>query len=70
MGHTLSVRLDADLAAWLEETARSRGVSKGRIVKEQLQQGRKKNAEPTFMRLAGSIAGPRNLSSRKGFQRR
>jgi len=68
MGHTITVRVDPDLAAWLERAAAESGLSQGQIVREQLQKAKEadKGAKP-FMRLAGTIEGPRNLSRRKGF---
>jgi len=70
MGSTLTVRIDDDLADWLEVTARERGVSKGRLVRDQIEKARTAASEPGFMRLAGVIAGPKNLSGRKGFSKR
>jgi predicted transcriptional regulator len=70
MSHTLTIRLDPDLAAWLEQTARKTGVSQGQIVRDQLQRAQSKKTERRFMRLAGCVDGPRNLSSRKGFSKR
>ena len=70
MSQTITVRLNKDLSAWLEETASRTGVSQGRIVREQLEKARSAKAEKPYMRWAGSIKGlPRNLSSRKGFSR-
>ena len=69
MSHTITIRLDPDLAAWLERTAKRTGVSQGQIVRNQLQRARSEKAERRFMRLAGCIDGPRNLSSRKGFSK-
>ena len=69
MGHTLTVRLPKDLADWLEDEAARTGVSQGRIVREQLEKARDSTAQP-FMRLAGSIRGARDLSTRKGFSKR
>jgi predicted DNA-binding protein len=69
MGNTLTVRIPADLADWLDQTARKTGVPKGRIVREQLEKARKDEDKP-FLRLAGTIAGPANLSIRKGFSRK
>jgi predicted DNA-binding protein len=66
MGHTITVRLTPELAEWLSTTAEKTGVPQGKIVREQLDKAR--TAEKNeFMRLAGTVAGPRNLSSRKGF---
>jgi len=69
MGHTLTIRLQKDLSEWLESEAAKTGVSQGQIVREQLEKARSGAAQP-FMRLAGSIRGPRDLSSRKGFSKR
>ena len=69
MGHTLTIRLDGDLAAWLEEESRRSGVSQGKIVREQLQKAKASRARQSFMRLAGVTRGPRDLSKRKGFSR-
>ena len=69
MSHTITVRLTKTLAEWQEQTASQSGISQGRIVREQLEKARAAAAEQTFMRLAGSIRGPRDLSSRKGFSR-
>ena len=68
MSHTLTVRLTTELAEWLEETAARTGVSQGRIVREQLERAMA-SAERPFMRLAGSVKGPPDLSERKGFTR-
>ena len=69
MGHTITVRLTRQLAAWLAATAERTGVSQGRIVREQLEKARAGGRDRPFMRLAGRMRGPRNLSSRKGFSR-
>jgi hypothetical protein len=70
MGNTITVRLDPDLARWLEETAAKTGVSQGKIVREQLERARAKGKARAFMRLAGALRAPKNLSMRKGFYRR
>ena len=57
------------LAAWLAATAERTGLSQGRIVREQLEKAKASGGGRAFMRLAGSIRGPRDLSSRKGFSR-
>ena len=68
MSNTITVRLPEDLAEWLDSAARKAGVPRGRIVRDQLQLARKRENRP-FMRLAGSVEGPRDLSTRKGFAR-
>lgn len=69
MSHTITVRLGKELAAWLEQAARQTGVSQGKIVRDQLEKARARNPRQSFMRLAGSMRGRRDLSSRKGFTR-
>ena len=68
MRNTISVRLPEDLAAWLSDTAQKTGVPQGRIVREELERARTSQQRP-FLRLAGAINGPSDLSNRKGFSR-
>ena len=67
MSNTITLRLPADLAQWLEEESRVTGLPKGRIVKEQLERLRTHKARQPFLDLAGSVEGPPALSSKKGF---
>ena len=67
MGHTLTIRLDRDLAAWLESESERTGLPQGRIVRAELERARKARGSRPFMRLAGAVEGPRDLSRRKGF---
>lgn len=67
MSHTITIRIGKELAAWLEETARRSGVAQGQIVREQLEKARASRGQRPFMRLAGTVKGPRTLSRRKGF---
>lgn len=70
MGHTITIRLDAELAAWLQEHAKKTGQSQGQIVRAQLEKARAASPEKPWMRLAGSVRGmPRDLSKRKGYSR-
>jgi hypothetical protein len=64
---TITVRLTKELADWLEEEARQTGMSRSRIVREQLERAKAKSPPRAFMRLAGKMKGARDLSSRKGF---
>ena len=66
MGHTLTIRLTPELADWLEDTSTRTGVPQGQIVRQQLERA-KTSSSKAFMRLAGSVKGPKDLSSRKGF---
>ena len=69
MSHTITIRLTKELAAWLEYVAAKTGVSQGKIVRDQLEKARAGAPRQSFMRLAGSVRGARDLSSRKGFSR-
>lgn len=69
MGHTITIRLNRELAEWLEESARKAGVPQGRIVREQLEKARAASRSQSFLSLAGSVRGARDLSGRKGFSR-
>lgn len=69
MSDTITVRPPEDLAEWLEAASRKAGVPKGRIILDQLELARRALAPP-FFSLAGSVEGPRNLSTRKAFSKR
>jgi hypothetical protein len=69
MSNTITVRLPEDLAGWLDVASRKAGVPRGRNIREQLELARRREKQP-FLRLAGSIEGPRDLSTRKGFSRK
>ncbi|MBZ5629985.1 MAG: BrnA antitoxin family protein [Acidobacteriia bacterium] len=69
MSNTITVRLPEDLAEWLADVARKTGVPVGRFVREQLQRARNEQDPRPYMRLAGKIKGPPDLSARKGFSR-
>ncbi len=69
MSTTLSIRLGEDLARWVEEQAQATGRSQGSLVKEALEKVRQAEQAKPFMKLAGSVDGPKNLSRRKGFSR-
>ena len=69
MSHTITVRLTDELAEWLAAVAAKSGVSQGKLVREQLEKVRAGGSAQAFMRLAGSVRGPKELSKRKGFSR-
>ena len=69
MSHTITVRLTKELAEWLEQNAVETGVSQGKIIRDHLERARAAASHRPFMRLAGAIRGPRDLSTRKGFSR-
>jgi len=68
MSHTITVRLTPDLAEWLASTAKKTGVPQGRIIRDQLDKARA-SGQQGFLRWAGAVSGPRDLSARKGFSR-
>ncbi len=70
MGNTITIRLPEDLADWLKSTARKTGVPVGRLVREELERAKRENGTKSYMRFSGSIDGPPDLSSRKGFSRK
>ncbi len=69
MSNKATIRLPEDLAEWLDETARKTGLPRGRIVRMELEKARHSAKQP-FLRLAGPVDGPRDLSMRSGFSRR
>ncbi len=70
MSHTLTIRLTEELMAWLKDTAKRTGVPVGRIIRQQLETARAEKGSQRFLRRAGEMSGPPDLSSRKGFSRR
>ena len=67
MSNPITVRLPEELSSWLADEAARTGVSQGKIVRDQLEKAKAGSGGTTFMRLAGTVKGPRNLSQRKGF---
>jgi hypothetical protein len=67
MSQTITVRLGKELSSWLEETASRTGLSQGQIVRNQLEKAKTAKTDKPFMRLAGIMRGPRDLSQRKGY---
>jgi hypothetical protein len=70
MSHTLTIRLTEELLAWLKEMSRRTGLPVGRIIRQQLEEAKSEKGNQNFLRHAGQISGPPDLSSRKGFSRR
>jgi hypothetical protein len=70
MGQSITLRLTKELVTWLEQASKRSGIPRGRIIREQLEKARTGGTKPSFMRLAGSVRGARELSSRQGFARR
>ncbi|MGO8858670.1 MAG: ribbon-helix-helix domain-containing protein [Steroidobacteraceae bacterium] len=69
MSKTITIRLNQELAEWLDQASKQSGIPRGRIIREQLEKARDSGKEPSFMRLAGTVRGARDLSLRKGFYR-
>lgn len=69
MGNTLTVRLPKELADWLDQASRETGVSRGALIRLELEKARKLTKRP-FLRLAGAMDGPSDSSARKGFSRK
>ncbi len=69
MSKTITIRLPEELTKWLSEVSRRTGVPVGRFVRQQLERAKTEQDRKPYMRLAGEITGPRDLSSRKGFSR-
>ncbi|MDQ6662839.1 MAG: hypothetical protein M3Z23_00405 [Acidobacteriota bacterium] len=73
MRNTLTIRLPDDLSEWLASTAEKLRAPRGRIIREQLEKARSSQGssqESSFMRFAGAIDGPADLSTRKGFSKK
>jgi hypothetical protein len=68
MSQTLTIRLTQEQAEWLQRRSKETGLPQGRIVRDQIEQAREAAPRP-FMKLAGVMHGPPNLSSRKGYSR-
>lgn len=69
MSRTITVRLTEELAAWLSERSRKTGEPAGRVIRHQLERARAEGGKQRFLRHAGKVEGPSDLSSRKGFTR-
>ena len=67
MTQTITIRLTKELAEWLDTAAEQAGISPDKLAREQLDQARRQQAVRPFMRLAGTVRGPKGLSRRKGF---
>ena len=69
MVRTKTVRLTKDLAACLEELSAKTGVSQAKLIRDELERAPASERTRSFMRLAGAVRGPRDISSGKGFSR-
>ena len=69
MSQTITIRLSKELADWLARVSATPGVPQGRIVRDQLERAKASDSIQPYMRLAGTVRGPKDLSRRKGFTR-
>jgi predicted DNA-binding protein len=70
MGNTITIRLPEELAEWLRSTARKTGLPVGRLVRDQLELAKRETGDKPFLRYAGVMSGPPDLSSRKGYSKK
>ena len=70
MSHTLTIRLTEELLEWLKDLSQRTGMPVGRLIRLRLEEAKSKDGGQRFMRHAGSVSGPPDLSSRKGFSRK
>lgn len=68
MGNTITLRLPEELQKRLKEKSRRTGIPVNRIVRESLESTLERD-EHAWMKYAGTISGPKDLSSRKGYSR-
>lgn len=67
MSQPITIRVPTEISEWLAAEAARSGVSQGKIVRDQLAKAKAESGGKPFMKLAGTIKGPKNLSQRKGF---
>jgi hypothetical protein len=68
MSNTLTIRLPEELLEQLRKKARRTGLPVNRVVRQAVENDLRHD-EPPWMKYAGTVNGPRNLSSRKGYSR-
>jgi len=67
MSHTLKIRITDELLAWLKSLSQQTGLPMARTIRQHLESAKAAKGNPRFLRLAGKINGPKDLSSREGF---
>jgi hypothetical protein len=75
MSNTLTIRLPEELLQRLREKSRITGLPAGRLVRLSLEatlseERDKNNKDQPWRKYAGTVDGPPDLSSRKGFSRK
>jgi len=68
VGTSITIRLPEELNHWLTEESRVTGMSKSRIIREQLELLRTVRSRQPFLDLAGCIEGTLDLSRKRGFE--
>ncbi len=66
----MTVRLTEELAEWLKTTARKSGRPISQLIRDELERAKRENGNKAFLRHAGAISGPPDLSSRKGYSKK
>ena len=69
MSHTITIRLNKELAEWLAETSARTGLPQGKVVRDQLEKAKASAGSRPYMRWAGCVSGPKDLSKRRGFSK-
>jgi predicted transcriptional regulator len=70
MSTTLSIRLPDDLADWIKSTAENTNQTQGEVVRQELEKARQTSTEKPWMKFAGAVSGPKDLSMHEGFDKR
>ena len=68
MTQSLTIKVTKPIARWLKKAAWENGVAAGEFAARELERA-KLCAEKPFMRMAGILDGPADLSRREGFAR-
>ena len=68
MTQSLTIKVTKPIARWLKRAAMENGVAAEEFAAHELARA-KLYAEKPFMRMAGILNGPADLSSREGFAR-
>jgi hypothetical protein len=67
MRKTLTIRLGEEQEAWISRLSKQTGRPRGESVRQQIDRAMAEPRAQRFMRLAGTVSGPPDLSRRKGF---
>ena len=70
MSQSITIQLPQSVAKWLAKTAKKTGVAAEELAARELERAKLYEEKKPFMRLAGILDGPADLSEREGFGRR